>query len=304
MLKVGLVIPTLNGGDEFKSLVDSIRLQHTQPMHILVIDSGSIDGTPETAKAAGATVVRIAKSEFNHGGTRMFGVRHLENDCEIVVFLTQDAILADQYALGNLISVFDDKSVSVAYGRQLPRSEAGPIETFARLHNYPTNSETRSMADVPSLGFKACFCSNSFAGYRISDLSRNGGFPDNVIFGEDALAVASIVQHGGSIRYEATAAVIHSHRYSLVQEFKRYFDIGVMHYRAADLLSAFGTPQGAGRAFVTAEQRFLIRNAPLFIPEALLRTMIKYIAYKLGLRESSFPIEIKRKISMNRGFWK
>jgi len=56
MLKFGLVIPTLNGGVGFKSLVDSIRLQHTQPMHIVVIDSGSIDGTPETAKAAGATV--------------------------------------------------------------------------------------------------------------------------------------------------------------------------------------------------------------------------------------------------------
>ena len=75
------------------------------------------------------------------------------------------------------------------------------------------------------------FISNSFAAYRVSVLKEVGGFPDDVIFGEDMFVATKMLKAGYKIAYAAGACVYHSHDYSLWQEMKRYFDMGVFHAR-------------------------------------------------------------------------
>jgi rhamnosyltransferase len=269
---------------------------------VLVIDSGSIDGTVAASRDFGFTVEPIQKSDFNHGGTRQYAVG-LCPAAEIIVFMTQDAIPTGNDALVRLIAAFDDPAVGAAYGRQLPRPHSGLIEAHARLFNYPDQSYVATLSDRGRLGIKAAFLSNSFAAYRRVALEAVGGFPAHVILGEDTYVAGKMLLAGWKIAYRADAQVFHSHGYSYLEEFRRYFDIGVFHHRAAWMLTEFGKPEGEGGRFVRSEVRYLWGRAPWLIPSALLRTILKYAGYRLGRMESGLPLRIKIACSMHKGFW-
>jgi rhamnosyltransferase len=225
-------------------------------------------------------------------------------DADILVFLTQDAELASGDAIAYLCKVFDDPEVGAAYGRQLPRREAGAIEAHARLFNYPAASQMKSAKSQETIGFKSLFFSNSFGAYRRAALQAVGGFPEDVIFGEDTVTVAHLLQHGWKIAYVADAAVLHSHGYSISQEFRRYFDIGVLHSREAATFAPFGKVSGEGKKFVKSEMAFVSRRAPHLLLSAWLRTALKLVGYRLGRKEQLMPRVLKRRVSLSPSFWK
>ena len=125
MSKVGLIVPTLNAGSLWESWLKAFEQQTRKPDYLLVIDSSSSDDTINLARAQGFDVQVIPKAEFNHGGTRQFGVTLLSS-VDIIVFLTQDALLASPDAIEMLLAAFADEQVGAAYGRQLPHRNAGP----------------------------------------------------------------------------------------------------------------------------------------------------------------------------------
>ncbi len=171
MNKVGLIVPTLNAGSFWESWLKAFEQQTRKPDYLLVIDSSSSDDTTNLARAQGFDVQVIPKAEFNHGGTRQFGVTLLSS-VDIIVFLTQDALLASPDAIERLLAAFADEQVGAAYGRQLPHRNAGPIAAHARLFNYPAESQLRSLGDRARFGIKTVFISNSFAAYRRSALMQ------------------------------------------------------------------------------------------------------------------------------------
>lgn len=298
-----LFIPTLNAGKELDSLLTSLKLQTLQPKRLIVIDSSSDDDTVTRFQAAGAEVEVIPRSQFNHGGTRMIGVRMAAADCDVIAFITQDAILHGDDAFERLLAAFDDPETGSAYGRQIPHYGAGPIESFSRIFSYGETSTRRTSADIPEIGFRTAFSSNAFSAYRISALNAVGGFPEHTIFGEDALAVSELILAGYAHCYVAHAVVRHSHSYTMGQEFRRYFDIGVMHAQNRRLIENFGSPSGAGMEFMLQEQKYLARSELWRIPEAVLRTFLKYGAYRLGLLEDQLSLDLKKRLSMNRLYW-
>ena len=298
-----LIIPTLNAGPHLSKLLPALKSQTFTPGHFLVIDSSSDDHTVAEFRALGARVHIIDRAEFDHGGTRQLGV-DMVPEAEIVVFLTQDAILADPEAIARLVAAFDDAEVGVAYGRQLPHSDATAIAAHARLFNYPGESHECTKKDIPELGLRAAFCSNSIAAYRRKALVEIGGFKMPTIFGEDMLAASQIILAGWKKAYVSSACVYHSHNYSIYDEFKRYFDIGVLHSREKFLLDAFGRVEGSGLKFIKSELHYLYYKCAGKIPSALLRTIIKYIAYRAGKIEARLPLFIRRWLSMNINFWR
>lgn len=300
-LRWGVCIPTLNAGLVWREWLPLITLA-AKNCRILIIDSASSDGTAETAQQAGLEVLSIRRSAFNHGATRQHALLHL-SDCDVVVFLTQDALVADTESLNKLISAFEDPDVGAAFGRQLPHKEATPIAAHARLFNYPASSRVVSQADIPELGIKTAFLSNSFAAYRRQALIEAGGFPENVILSEDMMAGARLLKHGWKLAYNADACVYHSHNYSIREEFKRYFDIGVFHAQEAWLTKWLGSAEGEGLRFIRSEAGYLLKRAPLLLPSALLRTFMKYLGYQLGRNEKYLPIGLKKKFSMHVQYW-
>ncbi len=301
-LTSAIVVPTLNAGDQFSRWIEAYERQTYKPDKIIIIDSSSDDDTVAKAIKAGFDVQIIKRKDFSHGGTRQAVVDML-TDFDIIIFLTQDAILADRNALCNVLSEFNDSKVGSVYGRQIPRLDAGPIETHARLFNYPVGSQVRSMKDIPKYGIKTAFCSNSFGAYRHSALMQVGGFPTDAILSEDTFLVSKMVLKGWKVVYAANASVYHSHPFNLRQEFRRYFDIGVFHSRASWIRREFGQADGEGLRFVKSELAYLSKKKPTAIPMALFRTGLKFAGFKLGELEGKVPNRIKKMLSSNSNFW-
>lgn len=301
LTSIALCVPTLNAGTLWPEWLARVApLLDEMPLY--VVDSSSTDETAALARQAGARVRVINRADFGHGKTRDKMLHLMEE--EIVVFLTQDALLADTGTIAQLITTFDDIRVGAAFGRQLPHNNASHIAAHARQFNYSAQSYTASMADIPQLGIKTAFLSNSFAAYRRQALIEAGGFPHGTILSEDMIAGARLLQHGWKLAYCAEACVYHSHNYSLSEETKRYFDIGVLHAREAWLLERLGKPEGEGARFVRSEMSYLWHHAPWRLPEAGLRTVLKYAGYRLGRVERHLPLWLKRRLSMHRRYWR
>jgi rhamnosyltransferase len=294
---VGLVIPTLNAGKRWIACLDRINGQSFKPRRLLCIDSASTDQSPHLARAAGFEVVAIERSQFNHGGTRQWAVEYL-SDCSIIVFLTQDAILASSEDLAAIVRCFDDPTTAVVYGRQLPHDGATPIESHARLFNYGERTLKKDAAAVRQMGTKVFFCSNSFAAYSRSILLALGGFRRDLILGEDMEFAARAIKAGYSNVYCADAQVYHSHDYTVTQTVERYFDIGVFDRRNSWMREQFGSHRGEGIRFISSELRYLVKHAPSQIPKALCQTAAKLVGYRLGRLEHLLPTAVKRKLSM------
>lgn len=284
-------------------LLQSIQHQHLQPDHVVIVDSGSSDGSLEMFRsAAGVQVMVIPAEQFNHGRTRQLVVNNVPQ-ADVVFFMTQDAVLAGRDDFASLLACFRDEKVGAAYGRQLPRHNAGAVETHARLYNYPGQGRVRTISDVPELGIKTAFLSNSFAAYRRSALQEVGGFPGDVILGEDTCVAARMLLQGWKVAYCAEAQVFHSHDYSILDEFRRYFDIGVFHGRESWLRREFGAPGGEGVRFIKSELAYLRKTRPALIPASLIRNALKLSGYRLGLLERALPLWLKRYLSMHASYW-
>jgi len=299
---VAVVVPTCNASRFWTALSNGLRLQGLPPRQVLIVDSSSDDGTRELAAAEGYQVCCIDRRDFNHGGTRQQALK-LVPWASVVVYLTQDAVLASSDSLDLLLAAFEDRGVAAAYGRQLPRPGAGPIEAHARLFNYPAQSDVRDYESRHALGIKAAFLSNSFAAYRVNALLEVGGFPSDVIMSEDALVAGRLLLAGWKTAYVAEAQVYHSHTFGMGQEFRRYFDIGVCHRREAWLRQRFGKAASEGGRYVLSELSYLLGCSPHLIPEALSRTVSKALGYPLGLHGSFVGREWSRRLSYHKRFW-
>lgn len=298
----GLVVPTLNPGKAWLSWLAAYARQSSLPLQAVIIDSGSSGHEIDSSQSYGFKVLRINKSDFNHGATRQLAANEL-SDVDVIVFLTQDAILASDHSLASLLRAFNDPSVAAAYGRQLPHHEAKPLGAHARAFNYGVDSATSSIESIPERGFKACFISNSFAAYRVDDLLTVGGFPSDVILGEDTCVAARLILAGKKVAYVADACVYHSHDYTVLEEFRRYFDTGVLHAQQPWLIQNFGGATGEGAKFVISELKYLAKHAPLLIPSALIRTFMKLLGYRLGRAYNRLPKNWCPRLSMHKGFW-
>ncbi len=300
-LNILLAIPTYNAASYLPKLLKSLKAQ-TLNFKLLIIDSSSTDNTVLIAKTFIDDIVIINKSEFDHGGTRTAIAKSYEY--EIIVFMTQDALPFDNQSIGSLVKKFEDESVSICYGQQVPHKGAGPFGTFLRQFNYPEKSNERVYENKRNYGLKTAFVSNSFCAYRKSALEEVGYFEDKLILAEDMYAAANILRKGGKVCYVTDAKVYHSHDYTVVQEFKRYFDIGVFHSCKPELQKEFGSASGEGKRFVKEELQYLISiNKYHLIPLSFIRNGAKLLAYKLGKNYKRLSPRLRPILSMHRSWW-
>lgn len=298
---IACIIPTYNGKAELARLLDSLQSQTAQ-FDTFIVDSSSKDGTQELARARVGNVTVIQSVEFNHGGTRQRMVDQ-NPGYDIYVFLTQDACLADADAIAKIAAPFADPKVGAVCGRQLPHVDATPLAQHARFFNYPEGVQVKTLADVPRLGIKAAFMSNSFAAYRGEALKAVGGFPVHVIFAEDMYATAKMLLAGWKVAYAGNAQCRHSHNYTIFEEFERYFDMGVFHAREPWIRQHFGGAGGEGLRYVKSELRFLGLRRLFLWPSAIVRNAVKLLGYKLGQQEARLPMGLKRKLGMYKRYW-
>ena len=300
-MRLSVIIPTLNAEKQIGLLLSKLYDQTLPPYEIIVVDSSSDDKTRAIAESAGAKVLVIPRNDFRHGRTRNEAVKRAEGD--ILIFLTQDALPANDEMLSHLTAPLKDPLVGASYGRHVPKPTDSPVEQFVRFFNYPPASRIQSWELLPEVGIKALFFSNVCSAIKKDIFEEIHGFPENVVVAEDFYFAAKLLSSGYKIAYTSRAEVIHSHNYTLSSLFRRYFDVGAAFSEMRPLLSD-GILQNEGKRFVINCLHFLRRNQQYrYLPQALVHICVKWLAFQLGSKSSYFPKKVKKWLSMHPHYW-
>lgn len=315
-MKVDIIIPTYKPDDTFCLLLQGLREQ-TFVVHRLIILN-----TEETlwqeaiqkypiADALGALsyehqLVHVKRENFDHGGTRALGVTY--SDADVVMFMTQDAVPADAYLIENLVQSLDNKedtegTVAVAYARQLPNENCRIVERYTRQFNYPDMGRKKSKLDIGELGIKTFFCSDVCAAYRRDIFVKMGGFESPVIFNEDMFFAAKAIMQGYCVEYAAEAKVIHSHNYSIAQQFHRNFDLAVSQTMHPEIFEQVSS-ESEGMKLVLNTMKYLCSiGKPYLIWNLFWQSAAKYAGYFLGKRYKKLSKKRILKYSMSPAYW-
>lgn len=280
-MQISVIIPTLNAGPYIETLLSALSAQDAKPSEIIIIDSSSEDNTVEIAKRFGAKTMMIPRHTFNHGKTRNMAA--IEASGDILVFITQDALPFHTSLISNLTAPLRKQGIPAAYGRHIPRPDASPLEIFARQFNYPDSPMTKSADDINRYGIKAFFFSNVCSAIMKNIFVKVGMFPERVRTNEDMLLSARLILNGHKVAYVPDAVVVHSHNYSLFEQFKRYYNIGSF-MKSNNWLLKYAHPEGEGLKFVKEEFFFVLNQHKYsWIPYIFLEHMAKYAGYRMGL---------------------
>jgi rhamnosyltransferase len=229
-MKVSVVIPTLNAGPGFEETLEKISAQEGDfERELLVIDSGSADGTDELARRYGARVHRIERQEFNHGATRNFAISLTEG--KYVALTVQDAVPLDERWLAAMVENLErDERVAVVYSRQVPRSGASVL-TRALVNNLPTAGLERRVKEMDDPeGYEALRPAEKrrvVAFDNVSSCLRRSVWEEfsfeKTNFAEDLRWGKEAFERGYKIVYEPRSVVIHSHERGVLYDLKRYY---------------------------------------------------------------------------------
>ena len=247
------------------------------------------------------TVKQIKKSEFDHGGTRRLGAKI--SDADVVIFMTQDAVPADTHLTEKLMEALGQENVAVAYARQLPKEDCHIAEQYTRQFNYPDESSVKTKADIGTLGIKTFFCSDVCAAYKRELFWQLGGFETPMIFNEDMIYAAGVIQAGYGVAYAADAKVLHSHNYTAVQQFHRNFDLAVSQKQHPEIFEQVSS-ESEGMRLVRKTVLYLCRiGKPWLIIPFGIQCVGKYAGYRMGKRYEKLTREQILKYTMNPGYW-
>ena len=297
-----IIIPTKNEAMNIGPCLDQVYGQRVDfPFEVVVIDSGSQDRTMEIVKQYPARLLQIAPGEFHHARTRNLGGR--ASSGKYLVFLSGDAIPADQGWLSALLSNFQEPGVAAVYGRQLAKPDATPERVFFMQHRYGTERLVKS-ANGNNVGKYLLYqFSNVNAAIR-KDVWEQTPFPEDINAYEDFSFAIQIIQQGHMIVYEPHAAVFHSHNYSLMKSFQQYFDNGVVYQRR----HVWGGQQGNrirsdGLSYLRKEMKYLIaRGHGHRVPYVLCYEAARYVGIVLGRHARLLPRAFKQRASSHRLF--
>lgn len=277
---VSLVIPTLNAAKDIGQLLERLKNQSHPLDEILVIDSSSDDDTAAIARQYGVRVYVIPRSDFDHGGTRHKAFLMTETD--YVLFMTQDGLPANEDYVENLIEPFCDKTIAMVSGHQLPRTDARAFEKLVRAFNYPSTSFVRDISDLHTLGIKTFFASDTCSAYRRTAYLKCGGFDNPCNTNEDMLMAAKFIGANYKVAYAANAEIVHSHNFSLKQQYRRNKEIGIfLKNHRTELMNASEYGEGK-RLFLYVMEHLYANRQYAEMSAFFLDCIARYCGNKVG----------------------
>lgn len=228
-MRASIIIPTLNGGPIYLDVLERIAEQDYRPKpELVIVDSGSTDGTLEASKKYATKVVEIDKRTFNHGRTRNLAISYTTGD--VVALLTQDALPSDKNWLEKLVRNYSDPRVGGVYTRQFPRPECDPVMKH-QLLSWAACRPARVLQEPfkpgeweqtqPIERLQRCAFDNVASSVRKKTWEQIP-FPE-ARFGEDVAWGRMALLSGWAIVYEPEAPVIHSHEFRMWYQTKRTY---------------------------------------------------------------------------------
>lgn len=300
---ISVVIPVKDGGEDLARCLEAISRQQIEgEVEVVLVDSGSRDGSGERAEALGARVHSIPAGEFHHGRTRNLGAELARG--ETLVFTSQDAYAADNDWLARLTAPLQDDAVAGVYGRQLPHTDATPPERYFLDFLYGPAPRVQRLEKADELTFEVTLFSNvnSAVPRRVWEAFP---FAEDIIMSEDQEWSRRVLREGLAIVYEPVAAVHHSHPYSVGGALRRFFDSGASAERSyVDGSDSKTALWKAGARYAHGELRWLWNTGQRrWIPYATVYELAKFAGLQLGRKHRFLPNALKSRISAYPEHW-
>jgi rhamnosyltransferase len=214
-MMVSIILLCKNGADTLDECLRGIFGQQVPfPFEVIVVDSGSTDGSLEISRSHPVQLYQIPPHTFNYGTTKNESLRHATG--RFVVFVSQDAIPADVYWLRELIQpMVDDDRVAGVYSRQIEQGECNLYESFLMRGAF---GEEKMIWSDPEASSSMAF-SNASSGIRRSWLEE---VPfQQLPFAEDRVWATEMLRRGRTIVYNPSSKVYHSHEFTVRQCYRR-----------------------------------------------------------------------------------
>lgn len=220
----------------------------------------------------------IKKQEFSHSLSREKVAQ--SSNADILVFITQDVKIEKTNWLEKLVTPIINGEVDASYSRQL--CDNNTIEKYTRECNYPVKSEIKSKEDIKEKGLNTFFFSDASSAIKRETFEKLNGydgkdFPTN----EDMYIAYKLITKGYKIKYCAESEVVHSHKFTIKQQYKRYYDTGKF-FKQNEYLNKYKVNKSGGKlAMHVLKRAWQEKNGRVllnFIPNM----MARFIGMKVG----------------------
>lgn len=210
--RVSIIMRSFNEAWALRETLPALRAQDYRDWELIVIDSGSTDGSQDLIRAAApAHFVQITPAEYNPSRVMNHGLRLAAT--EFGIFLNADATPQGTGWLGPLAGALQDTRVAACFGRQVPRPDCQAV--FACDYDRCFGPE-RESAQWDH------FFSMVSSGLR-KDVWARRGFREDLQYAEDDEYTRWCRAQGYEVRYVPESVAMHSHNYTPDQSYRRAF---------------------------------------------------------------------------------
>jgi rhamnosyltransferase len=232
MIDIDIVCPVYKGFHYLEPLYKSFFTQknvNIKNVVFAITDSqdDEMKKIKEFVKEKNITNFVVSKEEFSHSLTREKAIKeYCSSKC--VIMLSQDVKLTNEDVFFNLVKDIDEGNTVYNFARQICTNKS--IEKYIRKKNYPSESYYVTRDDIEKMQLMAFFASDACSAYDRDVFISIGGYGGhNVMMSEDMLYSKIVLDAGYKKKYCADAVIDHSHKYTLKQLYKRYYETGIFH---------------------------------------------------------------------------
>lgn len=207
---ISLIVRCRNEAKHIGKLLERVAQQTRKDVEVIVVDSGSTDGTLEIAAAHNTRILHIAPEAFSFGRSLNMGCDAARGD--ILVFASAHVFPIARDWLQTLVAPFSDSRIALAYGRQVGDASSKFSECRLFEKQFPATS---------NLDQQIPWCNNANAAVRRS-LWQTHRFDESLTGLEDLAWGQWAIGEGYRIAYVAEAAVVHIHEETAARVMHRY----------------------------------------------------------------------------------
>lgn len=209
---VSIILRSYNEAWALRGTLAALREQEYKNWELIVIDSGSTDGSDEIIRSfAPRHFHQIKPSDYNPSRVMNWGMRLAQGDYGI--FLNADATPQNEHWLRPLVEPLMHPKVAAVFGRQIPRPDCQAVFACDYDRCFGPNRESVNWEH---------FFSMVSSGIR-KDIWSQRGFLEKLQYAEDDEYTRWCKAENYSIVYCPKSVVMHSHNYTPAQAYKRSF---------------------------------------------------------------------------------
>lgn len=209
---VSIIMRSYNEGWALKDTLPAIQAQDYKNWELIVIDSGSTDGSVELIKAAKpAHFVQIESKDYVPGKVMNHGMKLAKSDFGI--FINADATPQGSNWMRPLVEALQDEKNAAVFGRQIPRPDCQSVFACDYERCFGPKRESANWDH---------FFSMVSSGLR-KDVWSKRGFREDLQYAEDDEYTRWCKEEGYNIVYRDDSVAMHSHNYTVEQSYIRSF---------------------------------------------------------------------------------